>query len=47
MRFDGHTNDRIIRSSYLVSTAKNASANGGDASRVRLIGNIYLIWHIE
>ena len=39
--------NRIIRASNLVRAAKNASTNGGDASRVRLIGNIYLIWHIE
>lgn len=40
--------NRIIRTSYLVRAAKKgASSNGGDASRVGLIGNIYLIWHIE
>lgn len=26
MRFDGHTNDRIIRASYLVRAAKKAQA---------------------
>ena len=39
--------NRIIRASNLARAAKNASTNGGDASRVGLIGNIYLIWHIE
>ena len=40
--------NRIIRASNLARAAKKgASTNGGDASRVGLIGNIYLIWHIE
>lgn len=40
--------NRIIRTSYLARAAKKgASTNGGDAFRVGLIGNIYLIWHME
>lgn len=46
--FNEHTN-KSHHSRFVFSPRckKGASSNGGDASRVGLIGNIYLIWHIE
>lgn len=46
--FNEHTN-KSHHSRFVFSPRckKGASTNGGDASRVGLIGNIYLIWHIE